>query len=91
LELNTNTYTRVDIFYNPHITTLFRYISTNITNNNNISSFNSTSTKKGYTILLVSGSALDPNPYSSECHSSVTRLMDFMGQTKENEHMHLLQ
>ena len=91
MELNTNTYTRVNIFRNPHTTTLFRHISTNITNNNNISSFNSTSTKKGYTTLLVLGSALDPNPHLSEYYFSVIRSIDLISQAKENEYMHLLQ
>jgi hypothetical protein len=68
LELNTNAYTRVDIFRNLYITTLFRYINT-ITNN--ISSYNSTLIKEGYTNLgLVSG----PNPYSS-----IARLIGLAG------------
>ena len=74
LELNTNTYTRVDIFYNLHITILFRCIDT-ITNN--ASSYNSTLIKEGYTNL---GLVSDPNSYSG-----VTRLMGLAGQVKENK------
>ena len=79
LELNTNAYIRVNIFYNLYITTLFRRIGTNITNNNDVSFFDSTLTKEGYTILLMLGSVLDPDPYLSESHFSVARLMDLVG------------
>ena len=79
LELNTNAYTRVNIFRNLHITILFRRIDT-ITNN--ISSYDSTLIKEGYTNL---GSASDPNPYSS-----VTRLTGLTGRAKENKHIYLL-
>jgi len=91
LEPNTNAYTKVDIFYNLYITTLFRRISTNITNNNDAFSFNSTSIKKGYTTLLVLGSASDPNPHLSECHFSVTKSIDLAGQAKENKYIYLSQ
>jgi len=91
LELNTNAYTRVDIFCNLYTIILFRRIGTNITNNNDVSFFNSTLTKEGYITSLVLGLALDPNPYSSECHFSVTRSTDLVGQAKENKYMYLLQ
>ena len=80
LELNTNAYTRVNIFHNLYTTTLFRRIDT-ITNN--ASSYNSTLIKEGYTNL---GLASDPNPYSG-----ITRSTGLVGQVKENKYMHLLQ
>jgi len=79
LELNINTYTRVNIFRNP--TTLFRRINTNITNN--ISFYNNTLIEKGYTTL---GLALDPNPYFN-----IAILIGLIGQAEKNKYIYLLQ
>ena len=81
LELNTNAYTKVDIFRNLYTTILFRRINTNIINN--VSSYNSTLIKKGYTTL---SSVSDPNLYFG-----VIKSTGLAGQVEENEHIYLLQ
>ena len=81
LELNTNAYTKVNIFHNLYTTTLFRRINTNIINN--ISFYDSTLIKEGYTTL---GLALDPNPYFN-----IAILIGLIGQAEKNKYIYLLQ